>query len=324
MLTISHKPIKKKIMIQYTKYCLVFTLLLVIGSCKKKEYSMGNLSAPSEVTINTTIVGQDATHPNGDGSGDVEITLTGKNVLSYNIDYDASDGISLVFLPNGKTTKKYTKIGLNAYRITVVAYGPGGTSTTVTKDIQVRSDFTPDPNIVSNLTGTGSKTWSVDKSIPSHFGVGPWSSTSVTPEWWSAAVNEKVSCCNCFYTAAFTFTKVAAGNYTLTVAAPNGAFTKTGALAGGLPGIPSSGGEACYSSYTGGTSSFSFVPSGSGIAASTPSTKTAILLNGTNTFIGYGAVLKEYEILSITANSLYLRVQGTETGNAWYLKLKAN
>jgi hypothetical protein len=66
------------------------------------------------------------------------------------------------------------------------------------------------------------------------------------------------------------------------------------------------------------------VPSSSGIAASTPSTKTAIQLEGVNTFIGYGAVLKEYEILAITATSLYLRVQGTETGNAWYIKLKAN
>ncbi len=99
--------------------------------------------------------------------------------------------------------------------------------------------------------------------------------------------------------------------------------TKTGDLAGGLPGIPSTGGEACYS-YGGGTSSFSFVPSSSGIASSTPSTKTAILLSGSNTFIGYGAVLKEYEILSITPTSLYLRVQGTETGNSWYLKLKSN
>jgi len=323
MLTISHKPTKNITMIQYTKYCLVFALLLIMGSCKKKEYSMGNLTPPSDVTINATIVGQDASHPNGDGSGDVQITLTGKNVLSYNIDYDASDGISLVFLPDGKTTKKYTKLGLNTYRITVVAYGPGGAATTVTKDIQVRSDFTPDPTIVANLTGTGSKSWSVDKSVAGHFGVGPWSTTSVTPEWWSAAVNEKVSCCNCFYTATFTFTKVAAGNYTLTVATPDGAFTKTGALANGLPGIPSTGGEACYG-YSGGSSPFSFVPSSSGILASTPSTKTAILLSGNNTFIGYGAVQKEYEILSISATTMYLRVQGTETGNAWYLKLKAN
>ena len=307
---------------QYIKFCFALALVVIIGSCEKKEYSMGELTTPSAVTINTVIVGVDATHPNGDGSGDVQISLSGKNVLSYKIDYDASDGITLDFLANGKVTKKYTKIGLNTYRITVVAYGAGGTATTVTKDIQVRSDFTPNPAIVSNLTGTGSKTWRVDKDIPGHFGVGPWSATSVSPEWWSAAINEKVGCCNCFYTALFTFTKTATG-YTLAVATPDGAFTKTGALAGGLPGIPSTGAEGCYS-YAGGTSSFSFVPSGSGIAASAPSTKTAILLNGVNTFIGYGAVLKEFEILTSTATAMYLRVQGTETGNAWYIKLKSN
>ena len=57
-------------MIQYTRYCFAFALLLLIGGCKKKEYSMGNLTAPTELTITTSIVGQDATHPNGDGSGD--------------------------------------------------------------------------------------------------------------------------------------------------------------------------------------------------------------------------------------------------------------
>jgi len=301
------------------KYGFILALLLFIGSCKKKEYSIGDLSAPSDVTINTTLVGVDATHPNGNGSGDVDITLTGKNVLAYKIDYDASDGISFQNLPTGKVTRKYTKIGLNTYRITVVAYGPGATATTVTKDIQVRSDFTPAASIVTDLTGNSSKTWKVDKDIPAHFGVGPWSTSSVTPEWWSAGINEKVACCNCFYSASFTFTKTATG-FTLTTTTPDGAFTKTGDLAGGLPGIPATGGEACYS-YGGGTSSFSFVPASSGIGGTT--TKTAIQLGGNNTFIGYGALQKEYEILSITANTLYLRVQGTETGNAWYIKLKA-
>ena len=305
------------------KYIIgILALLIMVSSCKKNNYTLGDLTAPSNVVITTVIAGQDATHPNGDGSGDVQITLTGKNVLSYKIDYNAADGISLVFLPNGKATTKYTTLGLNTYRITVVVYGAGGTATTVTKDIQVQSNFTPDPTIVSNLTGTGSKSWGVDKSVAGHLGVGPWDPTSVSPVWWAAGINEKVACCNCFYTASFTFTKTPTG-YTLTVATPDGAFTKTGSLAGGLPGIPSSGAEACYS-YGGGTGAFSFVPSSSGIAASAPSTKTAIQLSDTNTFIGYGAVLKEYEILSITATTLYLRVQGTETGNAWYMKLKAN
>jgi hypothetical protein len=310
-------------MIRYIKYSsvMIALLLLVVIGCKKKEYSMGDLTSPADVVINTTIVGQDATHPNGDGSGDVKIALTGKNVLSYKIDYSAADGITLEHLPNGTATKKYTAIGLNTYRITVVAYGTGASATTVTKDIQVRSDFTPPASIVTSLVGTGSKTWRVDKDVAGHFGVGPWSTGSVTPEWYAATPNEKAGCCNCFYTARFTFTKDAAsGLFSLTVATPDGAFTKTGSLAGGLPGIPGSGAEACYS-YSGGTSSFSFVPSASGIAASAPSTKTAILLGGTNTFIGYGAQLKEYEIMTISATNMYLRVQGTETGNAWYLKL---
>ncbi len=306
-------------MTQYKHIFIVFAFLLAIGSCKKKDYNLGDLTPPSEVTINTNITGQDATHPNGDGSGNVNFTLTGKNALAYKIDYDASDGVTPVFLESGKATRKYTRVGLNTYRVTVVAYGPGATATTVTKDIAVQSNFTPDPAIVSNLTGTGTKTWKIDKDVAGHLGVGPWSATSVSPEWYAAPPNDKAGCCNCFYTAGFTFTKTATG-YTLTTATPDGAFTKTGSLAGGLPGIPSTGGEACYS-YSGGTAAFSLVPSGSGITTGT--TKTSILLGGTNTFIGYGAVLKEYEILSITETTMYLRVQGTETGNAWYLKLKA-
>lgn len=311
-------------MARCVKYFFFISLaLLVFSSCTKDKYQMGALTAPSDVTINTTIAGVDATHPDGDGSGDVDIVLSGKNVLAYYIDYDASNGISFDFLPSGKVTHKFTNVGVNSYRITVVAYGKGGTATTVTKEITVRSDFTPDPEIIADLVGDGSKTWRVNKDVAGHFGVGPWSATSVTPEWWSAAVNEKVSCCNCFYTASFTFTKNGDGTFKITVATPDGAFTKTGALAGGLPGIPGSGDEACYP-YAGGSSSFSFVPSSSGIDAATPSTKTAIQLGGSNTFIGYGALLKEYEILSITESSLKLRVQGTETGNAWYLTLKAD
>jgi hypothetical protein len=227
-------------------------------------------------------------------------------------------------ITSGQVTHKYTNVGVHTYRITVVAYGKGATATTVAKDIQVRSDFTPDAELVSDLVGDGSKTWSVNKDVPAHFGVGPWSASSTTPEWWSAGPNEKVGCCNCFYTASFTFKKDAAtGTYSLMVSSPDGAFTKTGGLAGGLPGIPGSGAEGCYD-YAGGSSSFSFVPSSSGIAASAPSTKTAILLSGNNTYIGYGAVQKEYEILSITPTTLKLRVRGTETGNAWYLTLKAD
>lgn len=303
-------------------FSVVAAALLLFSSCKKATYSLGDLTAPSNLSITTVVKGQNTANPNGDGSGDVTITVAADNALSFKVDYDANNGVDPEYIPTGSVTHKYTTLGVNTYRITLIAYGKGGTSSTITKDVTVKSDFTPPASMVTNLTNDASKTWVVDKSVPGHFGVGPWSNSSVSPEWWSAAINEKVACCNCFYTATFTFTKVASSNsYTLTVASPDGAFTKTGSLANGLPGIPSSGGEACYS-YSGGTSSFSFVPASTGIA-STTSTQVSILLSGVNTYIGYGAVQKEYEIFQLTSNYMYLRVQGTETGNAWYLKLKS-
>lgn len=310
------------------KYILgLFIVALTFISCNEEEYSLGELSAPANVVINAEVVGVDATHPNGDGSGSVKISVTGDNALSYKIDYDANTPLDLVYLPTGKTTKKYTSVGVNTYRITVVAYGKGGSSTNVTKDVTVRSDFTVAPEIVTALTNNASKRWVVDKSVAGHLGVGPWNVASIRPEWWAGGVNEKVASANCFYTATFTFAKVAAsGTYSLQVTTPDGAFTKTGSLTT-LPGITGSGDEGCYN-YGGGTSAFSFVPASSGApvvvtnADNSTSTQTSILLSGIDTFIGYGAVQKEYEILVITSTYMYLRVQGTETGNAWYLKLK--
>jgi hypothetical protein len=306
---------------------LLIAITLTLVSCNEQEYSLGDLTAPSNIVIDAVVVGKDATHPNGDGSGDVKFSISADKALSYKIDYDANTAVDFVLLSNGKTTKKYTSVGTHTYTVTAVVYGAGGTSSVLTKDVTVRSDFTPTPEIVTALTNNGTKTWVVDKSVPGHLGVGPWSVDSIKPEWWAAGVDEKVASANCFYTAAFTFSKVAAsGTYELKVTTPDGAFTKTGSLTS-LPGIPSSGAEGCYN-YPGGTSAFAFVPASSGAPATaskpdnSPSTQTSILLSGVNTFIGYGATLKEYEILTITPTYLYVRVQGTETGNAWYLKLK--
>ena len=273
----------------------IFVIIITLYRCADTTYKMGDLTAPTDLVINTEVVGATTAKPNGDGSGDVKISISATNALAYKVDYDANNPVDLVYLASGSVTKKYTTLGLNTYTITALAYGKGGTTSTVTKNVTVRSDFTVATEIVTNLTGGTSKTWAVDASLPGQIGVGPWDNTSVTPSWWAAAVNEKVACCNCFYTTTFKFSKdAAAGTYSLPVTNPDGAFTKTGSLTT-LPGIP----------------------------AATPSTQTSILLAGNATYIGYGACLKEYEIMVLTPTYMYLRVQGTETGNAWYLKLKA-
>lgn len=304
----------------------IFLLIsLAIFACKEEEYTMGDLTQPSNLVINTSIVGQSTTSPNGDGSGVVKITIKADHASSYKIGYSEVDNInstpSFELVTSESITKKFNTLGDVKYRIHVIAYGKGGTSTVATKDIIVKSVYNVDPTIVTKLTNNASKTWKVDQSVAGHFGVGPWSPSSVSPEWWSASPNEKVACCNCFYTARFTFKKEGATTYSIQVATPDGAFTKTGSLTN-LPGIPGSGAEGCYS-YGGGSGSFAFIEASSGIlsTSTSPTTKTSILLNSPTTFIGYGALQKEYEILVINDNYMYLRVQGTETGNAWYIKL---
>ena len=302
---------------------VLFACLLVLFACKEEEYSLGELTAPQNLVINTDIVGQSAANPDGDGTGVVNITAVADKAIAYKVAYalvsDVTANPDLENMPGGKVTKKFTDLGTNLYRITVVAYGAGGSSTTATKDITVKSVYNAPEQLVTDLTANSSKTWKIDGSVAGHMGVGPWDATSVSPSWWSAAPNEKAGCCPCFYSARFTFNKTGNSSYTLKMDTPDGVFTKTGSLTT-LPGIPSSGDEGCYPYAATSTSSFAFVGSGSGVTPES-STTTSIVLNGNNTTIGYGAVQKEFEILEINANYMHLRVRGTETGNAWYLKL---
>ncbi|MGE5355810.1 MAG: hypothetical protein ACM3PT_06175 [Deltaproteobacteria bacterium] len=288
-------------------------LMSIFNGCQKEDYSLGELVAPSNLVISTEIAGKDANNPNGDGSGDVKISASANDALAYKIDFGISDTKNFVPMKNGVISFKYTTLGTKTYTISVIAYGSGGTATSASKTITVKFDYKPADFIISNLTGGSSKTWIVDKSVPGHFGVGPWDNRE--PVWWQAGVNEKVNCCNCFYTSTFTFTK-SGNNYSLAVNCPDGAFTKTGSLTN-LPGIPAAGDEACYP-YAGGTNSISFLPTPS---TNENTTNTIVKMGGNNIYIGYGALQDEYEILKIESNVMRLRIRGTETGNAWYLIL---
>lgn len=304
---------------------LILATMLVLVGCKEETFEFGDLKAPSNLVINTDIVGVSSDNPNGDGSGEVHISVDATDAITYHVGFSKIDDYSNVnykVLPSGVLTTKFTSPGVNTYRISVIAYGPGGSATNATKDIIVRSDFVPDAALVTAITDDASKTWIVDKDVPAHFGVGPWGDTS--PIWWTAGVDEKLETQPCFYSTTFTFTKNANGTFELVVdATADGIFTKTGDLTN-LPGIPAEGDEDCYAEYSGGTGSFNFVPSSNGIEATDefPSTKTAMKLGSSDIFIGYGSLQDEYEILEITPNFMYLRVQGTETGNGWYIKLK--
>ena len=119
---------------------IFFLLLFVVAGCSEDNYSLGDLTAPNNVVITAVVVGKDAANPDGDGSGKVNFTVSGNNILGAKIDYNNADPNDWVILPYNNivtATFKTETAGVNTYTVTVIASGVGGTSTTVTTTVKV-------------------------------------------------------------------------------------------------------------------------------------------------------------------------------------------
>ena len=119
---------------------IFFLLLFVVAGCSEDNYSLGDLTAPNNVVITAVVVGKDATNPYGDGSGKVNFTVSGNNILGAKIDYNNTDPNDWVILPNSNkvtATFKTETAGVNTYTVTLIASGVGGASTTVTTTVTV-------------------------------------------------------------------------------------------------------------------------------------------------------------------------------------------
>ncbi|TCP23278.1 glycosyl hydrolase family 16 [Tenacibaculum skagerrakense] len=173
--------------------CIAF-MSIFFNSCEEKEYEFGDITTPSNIDIVATIVGQDATNPNGDGSGTVHFEATASNALSYKFVYNGSESVK----PNGRMTYNFSELGVNTYTVTVIAVGAGGVSSSKTIQVDVLALYSAPDDLKtllygydpSNPTAASSKTWRVKAEIGAHFGLGPVGG-SVFAEWYQAGANEK-------------------------------------------------------------------------------------------------------------------------------------
>ena len=150
------------------RFLLLTTLALLCFTCGQEEYAFGDITAPQNLTLEATIIGQTSDAPFGDGSGQVVFTASADNAITYR--YVFSDG-SEESAPSGSFTKRFNQVGVNTYGVTVVASGTAGVSTTMTTEVTVQSTFS-DPEVLEFLTGNGSKTWYWAADEPGHLGVG--------------------------------------------------------------------------------------------------------------------------------------------------------
>ncbi len=289
-------------------FAIIFlTVLISLSSCKKEEYSFGDLKAPTNLTLTATVVGVDATNPNGNGTGNVVITATAGNALTYNIDF--GDGIKQVVY-SGSITHKYANPGINTYTINVNAVGTGGSLSTISKTITVFVAFVIPAPIVAALTNGSSRVWITDKDAPDHFGVGP--SNAFFPIWYGAGPNTREPCA---YDDEITFSKNASDRMFISV--DNKGTSMSIGAATAFYGF--SGGDGCYAINTGGTKQLAFSDATSG---STPAQSSQIQFTVPgNGIINFGTGGVTYEIISYTSTTMFLRNIGAD-GNSWYQKLK--
>lgn len=283
-------------------------MLLLAGlySCEKAEYNFGDITAPTEMVLNTAIAGADAANPAGNGTGIVNISTTASKVITYKIDF--GDG-TVQMVPSGAIQYKYKKPGVNEYVITVSAVGTAGVVSNISKKIKVFVAFEIPAEIVANLTGGTSKVWVMARDAAGHFGVGP--ADAFVPSYYSAAPNERDG--QGMYDDEITFSKLANNQVSINVDNKGQTFMIGAAV--GFYGF--SGGEGQFPLNTGGIKTLAFSDASS---ASTPAISTRIEFavpgNGI-VCVGLGSV--SYEILSLTATEMHLRTIGID-GLSWYQK----
>lgn len=279
--------------------------LTLLSACKKEEYSFGELKNPSGLALTTTLQGAATATPNGDGSGNVSITLAASNVINFKVDF--GDGQTQIVSP-GTLVHQYANPGTFEYTITVTANGKGGAVSNLSKKITVLRLFNIPTAIMTGLTGGTSKIWIADKDAWGHIGVGP--ATSFYPEWYGAAANSRTAA---EYDDELTFSKTGANSISLVLDNKGNTFIIPDyagyySLAGGMNTLNTTGTKAL--AFTDATSN----------TTSANSTRIKFTVPG-HGLLSWGVGTSTYEIMEITATTLFVRSIGAD-GNAWYQKFK--
>lgn len=303
-------------------YLIIFSLITISYGCQDDNYSFGEIITPSNIQLNAEIVGADLANPNGDGSGVVNFTVSAENASSYVFYFDGIPEVAL----SGKLTKRFSKVGLNLYNVSVKANGKGGISSSKTMQVEVFSSFSDleAENLLSGVNNGDFKKWYWQADKPLHVGLGPVEPANAEDgnfafeAWWSGIQpwdTEK----GCMYDNEFVFTRTANGITFEQTVGP--AF-----VPGTYAGVLNVAGDTCHDETVAtnmfGVKRVSFAPSES--TAGTRGTYNGSPYRGTNFtiseggFMGWFVGASTYDIISVSDTELIVRIIQEGNGFAWY------
>ncbi|MFC4720888.1 glucan endo-1,3-beta-D-glucosidase [Geojedonia litorea] len=147
---------------------IILSLTLLFCSCQDEDFTLGEITAPSNIQVEVDIVGADTNNPNGDGSGTVNFKASADNAISYQFVYNSI--VSLA--PNGEMSYDFAVLGLNTYAVTVIAFGTAGASSTKTIEVEVLSLYEPPADLITMLNANGTRSWKIKSEAANHFGLG--------------------------------------------------------------------------------------------------------------------------------------------------------
>ena len=271
-------------------------MLTVLGACQKDEVT-GELGTPptaAEIQFTATPT---AANPN--------VINFSSTYNGINAHWDFGNGTSA----DGKNPQgAFPLAGTYTVKLTVLAAGGSVSTTKVVTIANTNPSMLSDPEydlLSGGLTNPLGKTWLIDAGQEGHLGVGDVNIQ--TPEWYKAQPNEKAG--TGFYDDEMTFTMAATGlKYTYNN------HGDTFANASNAPGIGGpTGSNDPTVAYT--------PPTNLSWILSTVNGKKYINISN-NGFIAYYLGVSTYQILSITADEMWLRsLDKSNAGNAWYLRL---
>lgn len=302
---------KSKILIQ------IFALLLLAGlfpACEEDLSEITAIDAPTNLVLTANVA--------QDGSGLVNFEASAEGAMIYHYYLGQSAVERPVVSSSGDLQHAYRSSG--DYIVNVVAYGQGGAATNMTTEISVEVTYEPPSELVQILTGGSSRNWVWDKAVIGHLGVGPLADDSGNPVgepiWYMAQPFEKESE-GCLYTDVMTFSISSGSSIAYELNNQGVTYFNAGEVNAEL-GVAPPNADQCFDYDASGVKNVGFFESDSGI----PTTTDISFSIGSGGFVSYFLGTSNYEIISYSADNIYLRcIQVDDAGAqfAWYQRLIA-